>query len=266
MAEVLPSGDKIKDYDSRVDPDAPKEVAEAQAAKRQKSHSILGHFSLVQIHVITLVLVLASSGLVPLLDLAFAVLATAYFIFLNTSIFKPPTRGGPPPDVLGKKGLVQRWTLFTALVGLLLPTGYVLGAFVHGDQTALKAAAPHLFLLGCQVLTENVTFRSDGVSLPVRALVPVFYNVRRLFTLVDWVKADMGKGAGAVGMHGAGTGPFSPEQWIMFGRVLAMANLAVWTLNLFFFLIPVYLPRAFRKHYEMELSPGEARAKDAQDS
>lgn len=28
MAEVLPSGDKIRDYDSRVDPDAPADVAE----------------------------------------------------------------------------------------------------------------------------------------------------------------------------------------------------------------------------------------------
>lgn len=28
MAEVLPAGDKIRDYDSRVDPDAPKSVAQ----------------------------------------------------------------------------------------------------------------------------------------------------------------------------------------------------------------------------------------------
>ncbi|KAG0579598.1 hypothetical protein KC19_4G109600 [Ceratodon purpureus] len=265
MAEVLPSGDKIRDYDSRVDPNAPADVAEAQAAKRQKSHSILGHFSLVQIHVITLVLVLASSGLVPFLDLAFALCTTAYIIFLNTSVFKPITKA-PPPDVLGKMGLVQRWTLFTALVGLLLPTGYVLGGFVHGDQSALKAATPHLFLLGCQILTENITFRHDGVSLPVRALVPIFYNVRRLFTLVDWVKVDMSKGQESVGMHGAQTGPFSPEQWIMFGRILAASNLLIWTLNLFFFLIPVYLPRAFRKHYEMEFSATESRAKDAPDA
>lgn len=28
MAEVLPAGDKIKEYDSRVDPDAPPQVAQ----------------------------------------------------------------------------------------------------------------------------------------------------------------------------------------------------------------------------------------------
>lgn len=161
MVEVLPAGDKIQDYDSRVDPDAPAPVAQAQAEKRQKSHSILGHLSLGQIHVITLVLVLTFSGLVPFLDLAFVVLTTAYMIFLNTTIFKPVTSGAPP-DVLGKKGLVQRWSLFTAFVGLILPTAYVLGGFAHGDQKALKAAAPHLFLLGFQILTENVSFRHDG--------------------------------------------------------------------------------------------------------
>jgi hypothetical protein len=265
MAEVLPAGDKIRDYDSRVDPDAPAHVAQAEAEKRQKSHSILGYFSLVQIHVITLVLVLSSSGLVPFLDLAFAGLTTVYMIFLNSTIFKPVTRGSPP-DVMGSQGLVQKYTLFTAMVGLLLPSGYVLGGFVHGDQKALKAAAPHLFLLGCQILTENVAFRHDGVSLPIRALVPIFYNVRRLFTIMDWVKVDMNKGEESLGMHGTDSGPFSPEQWLKFGKYLALANMIVWTFNLFFFLVPVFLPRTFKKHYEMEFSATESRAKDAQDS
>lgn len=224
---------------------------------------MLGYFSLVQIHVMTLVLVLSSSGLVPLLDMAFAILTTVYMVFLNTTIFKPVTKG-PQPDVMDRKGLVQKYTLFTALVGLLLPSGYILGGFVHGDQKALKAAAPHLFLLGCQILTENVAFRHDGVSLPVRALVPIFYNVRRLFTIMDWVLVDMNKGEESLGMHGAETGPFSPHQWLKFGRYLALANMIVWTFNLFFFLVPVFLPRSFRKYYEMEFSATENRAKDVQ--
>jgi hypothetical protein len=237
---------------------------QAQAEKRQKSHSVLGYFSLVQIHVITLVLVLSSSGLVPLLDMAFAVLTTVYMIFLNSTIFKPVTRG-EQPDVMGRKGVVQRYTLFTALVGLLLPSGYVLGGFVHGDQKALKAAAPHLFLLGCQILTENIAFRHDSVSLPIRALVPIFYNVRRLFTIMDWVKVDMSKGQESLGMHGAETGPFTPDQWLKFGKYLALTNMVVWTFNLFFFLVPVFLPRTFKKYYEMEFTGAENRAKDDQD-
>jgi hypothetical protein len=264
MAEVLPAGDKIRDYDSRVDPDAPPQAAQVAADKRKKSHSILGYFSLVQIHVITLVFTLSASGLVPLEDIAFAVFTTFYMVFLNSTIFRPTTKGAPP-NVMGGNSMVQKYTILTAGVGLLLPSAYVLGGFVHGDQKALKAAAPHLFLLGCQILSENVAFRHDGVSLPIRALLPIFYNVRRLFTIMDWVKVDLNKGTESLGMHGTETGPFSPKQWIMFGRYLAVMNLIVWAFNLFFFLVPVFLPRTMRKYYEMEMSASESRAKDAHD-
>jgi hypothetical protein len=264
MAEVLPAGDKIRDYDSRVDPDAPKAVAQEEAEKRRKSHSLLGYFSIIQIHVITLVLTLASSGLVPLEDLAFVAFTTLYLAFMNATIFKPVTKG-PPPNVMAGSKWVQKYALFAAGVGLVAPSGYVLGSFVHGDQRALKATAPHLFLLGCQVLTENVTFRNNRVSLPTRALVPIFYNVRRLFTIVEWVKVDFQKGVSeSMGMHGADpAGPISSHHWILMGRYLAIANLIVWAFNLFFFLIPVFLPRTFRKHYEMDASASKTKAKDA---
>jgi len=239
-------------------------IAQAAAEKRQKEHSILGYFSLVQIHVITLVFTLSSSGLVPLEDIAFAIFTTVYMFFINSTVFKPTTKG-TQPDVMAGNNWVQKYNLFTAGVGLILPSGYVLGGFVHGDQKALKAAAPHLFLLGCQILSENVAFRHDRVSLPIRALVPIFYNVRRLFTLVGWLKVDMNKGTESLGMHGAETGPFSPHQWIMFGRYLALGNLIVWSFNLFVFLVPVFLPRTMKKYYEMETSASENRAKDAQD-
>lgn len=212
---------------------------------------------------ITLVFTLSSSGLVPLEDIAFAVFTTIYMFFLNYTVFKPTTKGSQP-NVMAGNTWVQKYALFTAAVGLLLPSGYILGGFVHGDQKALKAAAPHLFLLSCQILTENVAFRNDKVSLPVRALVPLFYNIRRLFTIIEWVKVDMNKGSESLGMHGYETGPFSPHQWIMFGRYLAVANLVVWSVNLFGFLVPVFLPRSMKKFYEMELSASESRAKDAQ--
>jgi len=263
MAETLPAGDKIKDYDSRVDPDAPPEVAQAAAQKRKKEHNILGYFSLVQIHVITLIFTLSSSGLVPLEDIAFVILTTVYMVFLNSTVFKSTIKGSPPNVMEGNKW-VQKYALFTAGVGLILPSGYVLGGFVHGDQKALKTAAPHLFLLGCQILSENVAFRKDGVSLPIRALVPIFYNVRRLFTIIAWVKVDMKKGSESLGMHGSDSGPFSPEQWVLFGRYLAVTNLVVWSANLFFFLVPVFLPRTMKTYYEMEMGAKDNRAKDAQ--
>jgi hypothetical protein len=263
MAQVLPAGDKIKDYDSRVDPDAPPEQAKAQAEHRQAKHGIFGSFSLVQLHVITLVLVLTSSGLVPLDDIAFAIFTSVYMFVMNRLVFKPVTKGSPP-NVMAGNSIAQKYAILTAGIGLVLPAGYILGAFVHGDQKALRAASPHLFLLSCQILSENIAFSHDGISLPIRALVPLFYNTRRLFTLMQWVKVDMNKGLESVGMHGAGV-PMTAAQWIMFGRYLAMVNMGVWTFNLFFFLIPVFLPRTFKKHYEMESMKSENRAKDAHD-
>ena len=227
----------------------------------------MGSFSLLQLHVTGLIFVLTSSGLVPILDIAFALFTSVYMVFLNRMVFKPVS-AGKPPNVMVGDGMAQKYAILTAGVGLVLPAGYVLGAFVQGDQKALKAASPHLFLLACQILSENVVFSLDHVSLPIRALVPLFYNTRRLFTLMTWVKVDMHKGLESVGGmpdgH-PGTPLFTAAQWIVMGRVLAVLNIVVWTINLFVFLIPVLLPKTFKKHYEMEIMKSENRAKDARD-
>jgi hypothetical protein len=40
------------------------------------------------------------------------------------------------------------------------------------------------------------------------------------------------------------------EAWLLFGRVLPTANAIYYTCNLFGFLIPMFLPRAFEKYCE----------------
>lgn len=236
---------------------------QAQAEHRQAKHGIVGSFSLLQLHVTGLILVLTSSGLVPILDITFALFTSVYMGFLNQVVFKPVSIG-KPPNVMAGEGMAQKYAILTAGVGLVLPAGYVLGAFVQGDQKALKAASPHLFLLSCQILSENVAFSLNRVSLPIRALVPLFYNTRRLFTLMAWVKVEMNKGLESMDGH-AGTPLLTAAQWIMVGRSLAILNMAVWTINLFVFLIPVLLPKTFKKHYEMEIRKSGNRAKDARD-
>ena len=57
----------------------------------------------------------------------------------------------------------------------------------------------------------------------------------------------------------------SPWCRLKFGKYLALTNMVVWTFNLFFFLVPVFLPRSFKKYYEMEFTGAENRAKDDQD-
>jgi hypothetical protein len=72
-------------------------------------------------------------------------------------------------------------------VGLFLPLAHVLGGFARGDDAAVRSATPHLFLLSCQILTENIIGSLGIFSPPLRALVPLLYTVRRVFVIVDWV-------------------------------------------------------------------------------
>ena len=73
-------------------------------------------------------------------------------------------------------------------IGLFLPLAYVLGGFARGDDQAVRSATPHLFLLSCQILTENVISGLSLFSPPVRALVPLLYTVWRIFVIIDWCK------------------------------------------------------------------------------
>ncbi|KAL3575805.1 hypothetical protein D5086_023906 [Populus alba] len=75
----------------------------------------------------------------------------------------------------------------------------------------IKAAAP-----AAQVFMEGVAF-SDRFSIPIRVFVPVFYNSRRIFTLVDWLRNEITK----VEQDYEGS-----TRRLPIGRALAVANLA----------------------------------------
>ncbi|BFG23365.1 hypothetical protein CerSpe_096390 [Prunus speciosa] len=109
---------------------------------------------------------------------------------------------------------------------------------MEGDKQGIKAAAPHVFLLASQVFMDGVVF-SDRFSTPIRVFVPVFYNSKRIFTLVEWLKNEFSKEE----VYGASA------RRLYLGRMLAVANLAFWSLNLFGFLLLVHLPAAFKKYY-----------------
>ena len=114
-----------------------------------------------------------------------------------------------------------------------------MAGFARGEQVAVAAATPQLFLLSCQLLSENVITDMTYVSLPVRAIVPILYNSRRLVSIGGWLRVMYAPDAK--------DGP-----WLFFGRLLAWANMIFWSINLFVFLVPMFLPRAFRKHFEIE--------------
>lgn len=74
----------------------------------------------------------------------------------------------------------------------------------------------------------------------MRVLVPVVYNATRLFSLMEWVRSEVWKAESE--FHGS-------YRRLFMGRVLAVVNLVYWGFNLFGFLIPFYMPRAFKRYY-----------------
>lgn len=149
----------------------------------------------------------------------------------------------------GCRRLFQAYVVVGTTVGLFLPLAHVLGGFARGDDAAVRSATPHLFLLSCQILTENVVGSLGAFSPPVRALVPLLYTVRRVFVILDWA-------------YDAWASTAQDAAWVWFGRCLAAANLLYFSANLFVFLIPRFLPRAFEKYFRMR---DELCAKTAED-
>lgn len=183
--------------------------------------------------------VLAACGTVPANDIAFTLFSAAYIHVLSAAAF-PPLRLSNDLQVFGAGNrLLGAYSSCALIVGLLLPLAHTLDCAVAGDKDGLGAAAPHMFLVAAQVFFEGVAF-AGGFSLPVFAFVPLLYNTKRLFTLVDWIASEFGKVT--EGEHRAARREIA-------GRGLAVANLGFWAFNLFGFLIPIYLPRVFKRYY-----------------
>ncbi|CAN6454416.1 unnamed protein product [Victoria cruziana] len=189
-----------------------------------------------KLNVLAVMIVLGASGMVSPFDLAFFFFSIAYTIVIARIAFP----ASAPPVRVFRKGnkLLGAYVAFAALVGLILPIIYIVEGVIDGDQEGMKAAAPHLFLLSAQVLMEGWSY-SRQFSLPTQAFVPIFYNTKRVFSIVDWVRSELGKESGDVGS----------VLRLSIGRGLSFANLALWCFNLFCFLLPVYLPRAMKIYY-----------------
>ncbi|KAJ6417654.1 hypothetical protein OIU84_001106 [Salix udensis] len=207
--------------------------------KSSTSSKKAGFLSFPQLNSLAVMTVFAASGMVSPQDFAFVVFSIIYMYFLSKVAFPPinPPRDSPVFDPKNK--ILGLYVSAGAIIGLFLPIAYIFEGIFEGDKEGIKAAAPHVFLLAAQVFMEGVAF-SERLSIPIRVFVPVFYNSRRIFTLVDWLRNEVTK---AEQDYGGST------RRLHIGRSLAVANLAFWCFNLFGFLLPVYIPRAFKKHY-----------------
>lgn len=204
---------------------------------------IMGSLRIIELQLVAFIIVFSASGLVPILDLIFPVFLTLYAFLLSGLVF--PNYGNPDSLQLFRGNrLFQVYVVLGTCIGLFLPLAYVLGGFARNDQEAVRAATPHLFLLSFQVLSENLISGLNIFSVPVRALLPILYTTRRLFSLNEWVMTTWFANKIIDNTR------IQDETWIWFGRSLSAANAIYYTINLFGFLIPMFLPRAFESYFE----------------
>ena len=210
-----------------------------------QQHKVGTILSFNQLNSLAVVIVLSASGLVSPEDFAFVFFSLIYLHFIAKVAFPSLHPSRDPQEVFNPQNkLIQLYTLIGATIGLFIPIAYIFEGVFEGDKEGIKAAAPHVFLLDSQVFMEGVaSSSSQRFSAPVRAFVPAFYNARRIFTIVDWLRSEVYK---IDGEH-------SGSAWrIHVGRALAMANMAYWSFNLFGFLLPVFLPKVLKLYYSSE--------------
>ncbi|KAM0962220.1 hypothetical protein ACFX13_021805 [Malus domestica] len=205
---------------------------------------VMGSLRVIELQLVAFIMVFSVSGLVPLFDLIFPAFASAYLLALARLAF--PSHGpvsSSSREIFQGSRFFRFYVVVGTTIGLFLPLAYVLGGFARGDEHAVRSATPHLFLLSFQILTENVISGLSLFSPPVRALVPLLYTVRRICVILDWMKdVWLNKTLPA-------NAQFKDVAWFWFGRSLAIANFIYFSINLFGFLIPRFLPRAFERYF-----------------
>ncbi|XP_015955808.1 uncharacterized protein LOC107480179 [Arachis duranensis] len=218
------------------------------------SMNLMGSLRVIELQLVAFILVFSASGLVSLMDLAFPAFVTIYAFALSRFSF--PSYGSPPQQIFHASRLFQAYVVVGTAVGMFLPLAYVLGGFGRGDQHAVRSASPHLFLLSFQILSENIMSGLSMFSAPVRALVLLMYTIRRISVDIDWLKSEWLNTTLPPNLQ------FKDVAWFWFGRILALTNLVYYSLNLFGFLIPRFLPRAFERYFQFR---GEIHTKADQD-
>ncbi|XP_020520936.1 uncharacterized protein LOC18430929 isoform X2 [Amborella trichopoda] len=196
-------------------PEAPDPAAK-QRQQQPVVGGVMGSLRVIELQLVAFIMVFSVSGLVPFVDLAYPAFVSVYLVALSRWAFPNYAGRSSSPEVFNGSRMFQLYVVLGTTVGLFLPLAYVLGGFARGDDHAVRSATPHLFLLSFQILTENIISGFSLFSPPIRALVPLLYT--------DVV-------------------------WYWFGKILAMANFVYFSVSLFCFLIPRFLPRAFERYF-----------------
>ncbi|XP_009776975.1 uncharacterized protein LOC107815458 [Nicotiana tabacum] len=242
------------DHETTSSSTKPQQIKERNP--QQQAVGVMGSLRVIELQLVAFIMVFSASGFVPLLDLIFPALASAYLLLLSRFAFPSLGRTSTSQEIFQGTKFFRLYMVAGTTVGLFLPLAYVLGGFARGDEHAVHSATPHLFLLSFQILTENIISGLSLFSPPVRALVPLLYTVRRIFVLIDWIQHVWINKTLPANAH------FKDVAWYWFAKGLAVGNLVYFSINLFGFLIPQFLPRAFEKYFR---DRNEVHAKLAED-
>ncbi|KAL4181506.1 hypothetical protein AMTRI_Chr12g271500 [Amborella trichopoda] len=223
-------------------PEAPDPAAK-QRQQQPVVGGVMGSLRVIELQLVAFIMVFSVSGLVPFVDLAYPAFVSVYLVALSRWAFPNYAGRSSSPEVFNGSRMFQLYVVLGTTVGLFLPLAYVLGGFARGDDHAVRSATPHLFLLSFQILTENIISGFSLLSPPIRALVPLLYTVRRIFVIIYWIyDVWFNKTLPA-------NAPLKDVVWYWFGKILAMANFVYFSVSLFCFLIPRFLPRAFERYF-----------------
>jgi len=177
---------------------------------------------------------------IPTLDFCFCLGFPTYIWLANTVCFdcnrlalslNRPVESLARGQFRGKPSFKMYMTCFQVMT-VMLPLVFIILAPL---AVASEAVSP-LVLLLVQVMMENSTQKFHDA---LRILVPIGFNAYRLKPLISWVVVAIEM------LH-------DDEQeiiWRIFGLVLAVMNLAMWTYNLFIFLLLRVLPVYFDPEY-----------------
>ncbi|KAH7288633.1 hypothetical protein KP509_31G034700 [Ceratopteris richardii] len=222
----------------------------------QHPGGLLSSVRTIELQLVAFIVVFSASGLVPLSDIVFPVFVSSYLWILSKFVFPTYSKEGARMEVFHGSRNFQFYLSLGTVLGLFLPLAYVLGGFARGDRDAVKACTPHLFLLSAQILSENLVSNLGIWSPPVRAFLAAIYNGRRIFSLAHWVDVQYNR------RHVHPEAFFNDHVWLWFGRSLAVANLIYFNINMFCFIIPRFIPRAFQRYNEAKANVASASTSD----
>jgi hypothetical protein len=188
---------------------------------------------------------------IPQVDLAFSICFPLYLALANRFRFDLNA-----PSIAAKREVIallregrgpwfKRYLTSFGMIGVILPVIFQLVAPRHISD----AAAPHLYLVLCQIVMETLTGGAKFYPL-LRLVNPIGFNTYRMGSLCVWASTAMSSFLRAKdSVAGLGSNIFAGKTiiWEVLGLSLALVNLGMWTYNLFIFLllrtVPQYLDK-----------------------